>query len=323
MADFGKLETQKAPSEMDLWCFIYLTMYICKYSKKWVCLLVLTLVFMTRDFSLLWAGERETLRIVGSTTVLPIASRAAEQFKALKGGTFRITVNAGGSGVGVNSVAGRRADIGMISRELSDGERRRFRDSHLTLHQVARDGVVCAVSSEVYEGGVRALTKQQISDIYRGRLTNWQEVGGPDRRIVVVDKERHRGTRHVFMKYILGNATARAPAARLVTGSNNEEQAKIAQSDGAIGMLSVAWLNEDVKGTGIREGDRVIEPTREHIVSGDFPMARSLVFLTAGEPKGLAREFIAFVLGPKGRRIIENSGYTPMPATTTAQVTTP
>ncbi len=74
-------------------------MCIYKYSKKWVCLLVLTLVFMTRDFSLLWAGERETLRIVGSTTVLPIASRAAEQFKALKGGTFRITVNAGGSGV--------------------------------------------------------------------------------------------------------------------------------------------------------------------------------------------------------------------------------
>lgn len=303
---------------MDLWYFIYLIMYIYEYSRKLAGLLVLTLVFTGGEFSSLSAGEPEMLRIVGSTTVLPIASRAAEQFVALRKGTVRITVNSGGSGVGVNSVARHRADIGMVSRELGDDERRRFRGSHLRLHEVARDGVACVVSSEIYQAGVRALTRSQIADIYQGRLTNWQEVGGPNRPIVVVDKERHRGTRQVFMKYILGNATARAPAARLVTGSNNEEQTKIAQSDSAIGMLSVAWLNEEVRGIGIREGDRVIEPTRDNIISETFPMTRSLYFLTAGEPKGLAREFIDFVLGPKGRRIIENSGYLPMPDPETA-----
>lgn len=258
------------------------------------------------------SAERvQRLTIVGSTTVLPVVSRAAEKFREKKSGRVTITVNAGGSGVGVNSVGTARADIGMVSRGISANEKQRFQEADLRVHIIGRDAVACAISSELFSAGVRVLSVQQIRDIYLGTIRNWKEVGGPDRAILVVDKERHRGTRHVFMKYVFGDANARAPAARLVTGSNNEEQAKIAQSDAAIGMLSTAWLNDDVAAVGIRENGRVIEPTIDNIRSGRFPIHRRLVLLTRGEPQGLVKEFIDFITGPEGRRIVEASGYLP------------
>ena len=214
------------------------------------------------------------ITVVGSTTVLPIVTRAAEKFVAQKNGAVSITVNGGGSGVGIQSVGSGRADIGMASREITPRERKRFKNPGLQTVSVGRDAVACVVSREVFSAGVQALSKEQIGGIYLGKIKNWKEVGGPDREIVVIDKERHRGTRHVFMKYVFGNENARTPGTRLVTGSNNEEQTKIAQSDSAIGMLSLAWLNDDVKGVGIREGDEVIEPTLENVRRNRFPIAR-------------------------------------------------
>ncbi len=257
------------------------------------------------------SAETERIRIAGSTTVLPIASRAAERFAAAKKDRLSITVNGGGSGVGIQSAGSGRVEIGMASREITAKEKKRFDRSGLKSIPIGRDAVACVVSSEIYDAGVRSLTRQQMRDIYLGKITNWKQVGGPDRKIVVVDKERHRGTRHVFMRYLFGDPAARAPGARLVTGSNNEEQAKIAQSDAAIGMLSVAWMNRDVVGIGIQEQDRVIEPTLDNIRSGKFPLARNLNLVVAGEPRGIVKEFIDFLFSPSGRQIVEESGYVP------------
>jgi phosphate transport system substrate-binding protein len=252
------------------------------------------------------------ITVVGSTTVLPIATRAAEQFVEKKNGAVSITVNGGGSGVGIQSAGSGRADIGMASRAITPRERKRFKNHGLRALAVGRDAVACVVSSEVYAAGVRALSKKQIGDIYLGKITNWQEVGGPDRKIVVIDKERHRGTRHVFMKYVFGNENARAPGTRLVTGSNNEEQTKIAQSDSAIGMLSLAWINDDVVGVGIQEGDDIIEPTLENVGRNRFPIARDLSLVIAGEPQGMVKEFVDFIMSPEGQKIVTESGYTPV-----------
>ncbi|MBI5427555.1 MAG: phosphate ABC transporter substrate-binding protein [Nitrospinae bacterium] len=254
------------------------------------------------------ATEEQTVRVAGSTTVLPVVSKSADRFKVSHKGVT-VTVNAGGSGVGVNDVGNGRAQIGMLSRELTREEREQFKNAGLKTHAVGRDAVACVVSSEVYSAGVKTLSKEQIRDIYLGKIGNWKDVGGPDRRIVVIDKETHRGTRHVFMQYVFGDEQARAPGARLVTGSNNEEQTKVAQSDAAIGMLSIAWINPDVVGVGIRDGDRVIQPTLATVRDGSFPISRNLNLVTAGEPRGAVKEFIDFILGPEGQKIVEESGY--------------
>ena len=253
--------------------------------------------------------QKRLIKVAGSTTLLPIVVRAAETFSSKNS---RVIINGGGSGVGILGVGTDRIDIGLASRQLTPEEKKRFSHSNLKIRVIGRDAVACALSSEIFHSGVHILSRQQIRDIYLGKITNWQALGGPDREIIVIDKERHRGTRHVFMRYIFGDEQARAPAARLVTGSNNEEQAKIAQSDSAIGMLSVAWLNDDVVGVGLRDGGRIIQPTLENIRSGAFPISRDLNVITSGDPTGLTKDFVDYLLSPEGQRIVSASGYVPI-----------
>jgi phosphate transport system substrate-binding protein len=278
-----------------------------RYEGLWIGLVLFLLVVWGSPSN---AATALRIQVVGSTTVLPVASRSAQKF--MESSSSRILVNAGGSGVGIHSVAGGRADIGMASRGISLEEKKRFEKSHLKIHPVGLDAVACVVSSEIYESGIRQLTREQIAGIYLGEIRNWQEVGGPDRQIVVVDKERHRGTRHVFMQYIFGNASQRTPGTLLVTGSNNEEQAKIAQSDSAIGMLSFAWINDDVKALALLDRGKEILPTWETVRQGSYPIVRKLNFITAGEPKNEIKAFIDFVKGPEGQKIVAESGYIPI-----------
>jgi phosphate transport system substrate-binding protein len=268
------------------------------------------LVFLTKSGEPeVQAQDSTVIRVAGSTTVLPIVSRAAERFQT-RNASVKITVNAGGSGVGVHGAGTQRLDIGLASREITPKENNRY--TSLNTIVIGRDAVACVVSSEIFHSGVHSLSKQQIGDIYLGKVTNWRQVGGPDRPIIVIDKETHRGTRHVFMHYLFGKSNARAPGARLVTGSNNEEQAKIAQSDSAIGMLSIAWINDEVIGIGIREGGQVIKPTLGNVRSGRFPIARNLNLVTTGEPKGAVAQFIDYLLSQEGQKLVEASGYIPI-----------
>ncbi len=253
-------------------------------------------------------SETETVRVAGSTTVLPIVSQAAEQFTDSTG--IAIIVNAGGSGVGINYLGNGQIDIGMASREITESEIEQYPDVQFVRHTVAKDAVVPVVSSEIYQAGVHALSLQQIGQIYLGKITNWSQLGGPDKEILVIDKEKSRGTRHVFMQAVLGDREAVAPGADLVLGANNEEQTAISQSDAAIGMLSQAWLNDDVKGLAIvLENGQVIEPSLDNIAAGRFPISRDLLLVSNGQPEGAQKAFIDYVLSDSGQKIVAGLGY--------------
>ncbi|MFZ3090596.1 MAG: phosphate ABC transporter substrate-binding protein [Nitrospirota bacterium] len=280
-------------------------------TRKGVSILFLMVLLICLSIISCSRGEgkiTQTIKVAGSTTVLPVVSRAAELFMKTHPGVT-ITINSGGSGVGVTSVAKGLADIGMISRDITPEEKKNFRDADFKVHPIGKDAVACVVSSEVYNAGIKSLSPERIRKIYLGEIRNWKEIGGPDRDILVVDKESHRGTRHVFMGYIFGDENAKAPGADIITGSNNEEQSKIGQSDSAIGMLSYAWINKDVAGIGIQVDGKVIEPTIGNIKNGSYPIARDLLLVTRGEPSGVVREFIDFIMSPEGQKIVEENGY--------------
>lgn len=250
----------------------------------------------------------EAIYVSGSSTVLPPVSKAADQFSSETG--ISVIVNAGGSGGGFNQLAEGQSDIGMMSRNITQDELEAFKSLNFTEIAIGRDAVVPSISSEIYEAGVTALTIAQIASIYKGQVQNWAELGGPDRPIFVIDKEASRGTRQVFMQVVMGDPKAQAPGADLVTGSNNEEQTALVQSDAAIGMLSVAWLNEDVRGLSITlESGEVSQASIENISAGKYPFVRDLNVVVRGDIKPSAQRFIDYLLGPEGQKKVEQSGY--------------
>ncbi len=249
----------------------------------------------------------EPLRVVGSSTVLPIVAEAAKQYRQLNPGLI-LTVSGGGSGVGVSAVQQRTAEIGMLSRAVTAQEQQRL-GAGFKVVAVARDAVAVAISKAVYEGGVTQLSIVQIAAIYRGEIKNWKEVGGPDARILVIDKEPSRGTRHVFAKVVLGDEQARAPGATIISGSNNEEQAAIAASNQAIGMLSNAWLNDAVRAVAVGEPGKAVLPTLEHVADGSYPIQRELNILLSRNAGKQVHGFVEFLLSDAGQRIVEQVGY--------------
>jgi len=137
-------------------------------------------------------------------------------------------------------------------------------------------------------------------------------LGGPDARIFVIDKEASRGTRHVFAEAVLGDAHARAPGASVISGSNNEEQALVAHSDQAIGMLSNAWLNDDVRGIAVGKGNKAVFPDIGHVRDSSYPISRNLHILLSKKGPPEVRDFANFLLSPEGQAIVKKSGYLPV-----------
>ncbi len=254
------------------------------------------------------ASERIT--VMGSTTVMPIIAEAAKPFRASHP-QLTITVSGGGSGVGIASVRKGTATIGMASRNLSAWEMAEM-GQEFKVYAIGRDAVAAAVSQAIFLGGVQHLTLAEIASIYRGQISNWRALGGPDARILVIDKEPSRGTRHVFAKAVFGNAHARAPGATIISGSNNEEQATIARSDQAIGQLSLAWMNDRVRALAIEIDGKIIAPTIPHIADGSYPIQRSLNIIVHRDASPAVMAFINFLLSKDGQKIVRDVGYLPV-----------
>lgn len=253
-------------------------------------------------------ADSNHISISGSTTVLPAVSKAADSFHSETGKV--VIVNAGGSGGGFNQLAEGQTNIGMMSRDITPEEISQFPDISFTPIAIGRDAVAPVISSEIFDAGVNSLTLTEIADIYRGNIDNWKEVGGPDKAIFVVDKESSSGTRQTFMKVVMGNSKASAKGADLVIGSNNEEQTAIAQSDSAIGMLSHAWFNADVKGIAIEMKDgQLITPTLDMIRSGSFPITRDLNIIIRDDVTPDTQEFVDYLLSERGQSFVSSSGY--------------
>ncbi|CAM4257525.1 phosphate ABC transporter substrate-binding protein [Gillisia hiemivivida] len=268
-----------------------------------------TLLALLVCFILTSCNKKQAINIAGSTSVLPIISVAAEEFRKTNP-ELNIIVNEGGSGVGVNQLGEGKLDIGMVSRDITQEEVVAYPMVNFNPISIGKDAVVPVVSSEIYNSGITSLTLEEIAKIYSGEFRNWNELGGPDKEILVIDKEASRGTRHVFMETVLGDKEAIAAGADLVLGSNNEEQTAIVQSDAAIGMLSNAWLNEDVKGLSIKMLDgTIIEPSLKNIIDNKFPITRDLLIVTNGKPTGAVKDFIEYLLSSEGQIIVEEAGY--------------
>jgi len=229
------------------------------------------------------------LKLSGSTSVQPLAEELAQAFTA-KHPEVRVSVAGGGSGVGVKDAAEGRVHIGNVSRAQKDGD-----PTGLVWTTIARDAVTVVVNPQ---NPIGALSKEQVKDIFTGRVTNWKEVGGPEAPIVVHSRTVPSGTYDFFVEVFLDGeeviATARQHA------SNGLVRQAVASDKHAVGFLSLGYLDATVKAPVI-DG---VEPNMENARAGRYKYVRPFNMVTKGEPAGLAKAFLDFVLSPEGQAIV-------------------
>lgn len=242
-----------------------------------------------------------TLSVTGSTTVLPIAQLVAEVFMA-ENFAADIQVSGGGSSVGIQAVGERIAGIGMASRDLSDAEREKYPD--LVGHTVAIDGIAVVVNPQ---NSVEQLTLDQIRGIYNGTYTNWNQVGGSNRQIVVVGRDSASGTREYFQEAVMQKEDF--VGTQLEKNSNGAVAQTIAQTPGAVGYVGLGYLDDTLKPLSVGVNTDAVLPTIENVKAGTYPISREVFMFTKGEATGLAKAYIDFIVSPDGQAIAEGEGF--------------
>lgn len=253
------------------------------------------------------SGERQTIRISGSTTVLPIVQKAADQYMATHPDAD-IQVSGGGSGVGIQAIGTKTVDIGMSSREVTSAEMTKYPAFVVT--PVAQDGIAVVVNPA---NEITYITLDQIRDIYLGRITKWSEITGANvpntnNQIVVIGRDSASGTRTYFDETLLAKKT---PTAKMLEkNSNGAVLQTIAQTPGSIGYVSIGFVGDDVRALPIwYNAQKIVAPTIDNVKTRTYPVSRDLYVITNGQPSGLAGEFIAYILGPDGQKIVADEGY--------------
>ena len=237
-----------------------------------------------------------SISMVGSTSMEKFANALSEVFME-KYPNVTVQAEFVGSGAGIEAVTNGSADIGNSSRNLTDEEKA----NGIAENIVAIDGIAVVVDPA---NTVADLTKQQLTDIYSGTVTNWSEVGGSDSPIVVVGREAGSGTRSAFEE-ILGLEDACAYSSEL--DSTGAVMARVASTPGAIGYVSLDVLDDTVKALNL-EGT---EPTAENIKAGSYFLSRPFVMATNGEiseQNELVQALFDFVYSDEGDAVIETVG---------------
>jgi phosphate transport system substrate-binding protein len=247
------------------------------------------------------AGSVEgAVSVVGSTTVQPVAERLAEAYEALHPGVT-ITVQGGGSSVGVTSAGQGSADIGAVSRGISQGELELY--PSLVIYTIARDGIAIVADADIPVGD---LSLEQVRGIFSGSIANWDEVGGPDSPIVVISREEGSGTRGAFEELVLGEGVLMTGTA-ILQPSNGAILNTVSSTPGSIGYLSFGYVGSSVRTIAIGGA----APTPENAANGTYPVVRPLNLVTKGEATGAVQSWIDFILGPDGQAVVVEEGYLP------------
>jgi phosphate transport system substrate-binding protein len=251
----------------------------------------------------------EALKINGSTTVNLPAAEAAEILRTEKKMEIQLDTQGGSSG-GISMLGEGLVHLGMSSKHVSEDDRKKFPKCDYKEIHVGEDAVALVVSKDVWEGGVKSLSKEQVAGIYEGRIKNWKDVGGPDKRIAFFNKEPGRGTWEVFVHWVYGDAKKAPQVSFPEVGGNEEGRNKVASTKGAITQLSSSWADgKTAFALSLKVGDKDIAPETRNIASGEYPMSRPLFLLSNGEPSGQAKEFADFMLSPRGQGFVKKHGY--------------
>lgn len=252
----------------------------------------------------------------GSDTIVNLALAWAERYQG-EHPDVRISVTGGGSGTGLAALINGTVDIANASRKIKEEEIAEAQANGIQPVEftIARDAIAVIVHPD---NPVSKLTLQQISDIYSGRINNWMEVGGEDRPIVRLSRETNSGTHVYFLETVLRlgekeNKTLFSMDTLLLPSSEGII-AEVRQNPNAIGYDGLGYVPADVKKIAIAEADgkAFVLPSVETVNNMTYPIARDLYMYTAGEPAGIIKEYLDWILSSEAQQIVLELGFVPV-----------
>lgn len=251
------------------------------------------------------AGAATDVIINGSTTVLPVVQKAGEAFMAANP-SVALAISGGGSGNGIKALTDGLCQVAMSSRDMKANEKALAESKNVKPVRiaVAVDALVPVVHPS---NGVKDLSREQLADIYMGKIKNWKEVGGADARIVVISRDTSSGTYETWEEMVMKKQKV-APSA-LLQASNGAVVQTVSKNKNAIGYIGFGYLDKSVKKLNVGG----MEATPATALSRQWPIARELYVFTNGEPQGAVKDFIAFLVDPKkGQKLVQEVGFIPL-----------
>lgn len=229
------------------------------------------------------------LKIAGSTSIQPLSTQLATAFMQ-KHPNVKVTVAGGSTDSGLQFAQDGSADIGAVSRVLTAAEMSTYQN-----YVIAMEGVVVIVHPS---NKVASLTMDQAQQIFGGQITNWQDVGGSNGTIDLYTRERGAGNRAVFQDILMRNDSFSSSAG--IQTSAEAMRSSVAVDANAIGFVSLGDLDKTVKALALQG----VQPSMQTVFNGTYKISRPFFYVTKGEPQGLAKAFIDFVLSPDGQAVV-------------------
>lgn len=269
--------------------------------RKKIALLILSSFFLLAGCAK-WIDKGQAITAVGSSALQPLVETVGEEFQTKNPGKF-INVQGGGSGTGLSQVQSGAVEIG--NSDLFAEEKSGIAVENLVDHQVAVVGIAPIVNPKV---GIKDISLEDLRDIFLGKITNWQEVGGNDVKIVLLNRANGSGTRGTFEKWVLDGKTA-APAQE--QDSTGMVRQIVADTPGAISYVAFSYITDAVLPLSING----VKPTDENVTTNDWIIWSYEHMYTKGEPEELTKEFLDFLLSDEVQEnIVGNLGYIPISA---------
>ena len=261
-------------------------------------------------------GAVTSIQNKGSDTMVNLALAWAEAYGQIRP-EVQIAVTGGGSGTGIAALINGTVDMANASRQIKEEERDQAEANGIDPmeHVVAGDAIAIVVHPS---NPVDGLTIPQLSQIFSGEITNWRELGGEDRPIVLLSRESNSGTHVFFLEEVVrqgdsDDKTLFSPNTLLMPSSEGIS-AEVRQNPNAIGYDGLGYVTPDQKVLAVAQvpGGPAVMPTLATVKDGSYPIARGLYIYTVGEPQGTIRDYLDWILGPEGQAIVRDLGFVPL-----------
>ncbi|MHB0912552.1 MAG: phosphate ABC transporter substrate-binding protein [Armatimonadota bacterium] len=283
-----------------------------KIRSIWIISLVAAIVVLSGCGK--QSAKQSSLEIKGSDTMVNLGQGWAEEFGKQHSGV-NVSITGGGSGVGIAALINGDCAVAEASREMKAEElaSAKAKGMNPTKFVVANDGVSVIVNPK---SPVGKLTIAQLSDIYSGKIANWKALGGPDKAIAVLSRDKSSGTYDFFLEHVVRRGNSKGPEEFgkevLLLPSNQAIADEVAGNEWGIGYVGMGYV-DPAKHKALpvaKDADSsYVEPTPANVKNGSYPVARPLYLYTPNKPEGIAKAFVDFVLSAEGQKIVEKNEF--------------